>query len=210
MPGEQKDNQTYPQKKALRLRALRELAEMGIDRPSILETHGGAGVLWAACYPHLTEGTVFEKDALKTSKLGKQRPTWAVYECDCVNALAHGVGNHLAYDLIDTDPYGETWPALDAYFSSQRPHNDKLVVVANDGLRVNLMLNRAWKVGSLQEAVERHGTDIFPIYLEVCEELIAAKAAKAGYQLDRFSGYYTGRNGNMTHYLAVLSQNKAI
>src|SRR5690349_14586889 len=108
------DNSTFKKKRALRLKALELLAELGIPQPAVMETHGGAGTLWNACYSTLPRGVVMEKDASKAARLGKQRATWAVYECDCVEALAAGVGAHLSIDLLDCDPYGECWNALDA------------------------------------------------------------------------------------------------
>lgn len=200
----QKDNQTFKEKKALRRRALDLLAEQGISSPVVMETHGGAGALFSACYPHLERGVVFEQDASKAARLGKQRPTWAVYEADCVAALRGGVGAHLTVDLLDCDPYGECWPALDAFFGSKRPLAPVMAVVVNDGLRQTLALGRAWATASLESAVAKHGNDLHPVYKEVCEELFNEKAARAGYRVDRFGSYYCGIHQNMVHFLAML------
>lgn len=199
-----KDNQTFRHKKALRMKALELLRERGIEQPVVMETHGGAGKLWNACYSMLPQGVVMEKDAAKAARLGKQRPTWAVYECDCVEALQAGVGAHLTIDLLDCDPYGEVWPTLDAFFTSERPLAPVMALVVNDGLRQTLALGRAWATGSLRDVVARRGNDLHPVYLDVCEELVNEKAASAGYRIDRFAGYHVGDKQNMTHFLAVL------
>lgn len=206
MTERQKDNQTFRHKKALRLKALAMLAERGVEQPVVMETHGGAGALWNACYPTLTQGVVFEQEPAKAARLAKQRPTWAVYEADCVEALRGGVGRHWTVELLDADPYGECWPALEAFFSSERPFAQRMMLVVNDGLRQTLALQRAWATTSLQGAVARHGNDLHPIYLEICEELVNEKVAAAGYRVDHFGGYFCGVHQNMTHFLAVLER----
>src|SRR5690606_31820124 len=100
-----KNNSTYYQKTRLRERTLQSLAEAGIDAPVVMETHGGTGQLYRACYRTFPQGVVFEQKGEKAAKLALQRPTWAVYQCDCVNALSEGVGGHLAVNLLDIDPY---------------------------------------------------------------------------------------------------------
>ncbi len=200
------DNSTLTEKVALRKNALRRLSEMGVEAPVVLETHGGEGKLFDACYATLKEGVVFETDNRKVAILAKQRPTWAVYQADCEVALQGGAGGHLEIDLLDLDPYGQPWPAIEAFFGSQRPFKDLMVVAVNDGLRQKLAMGGAWDVGSLQDVVERRGNDLHPVYLEVCRELLAEKAALAGYQLCHFAGYYCGQNKAMTHYLGVLQR----
>lgn len=203
--AKQQDNATLNEKTQLRRAALKLLAESGIE-PVICETHGGNGVLFDACYAHLTRGVVFEKDARKAATLGKQRPTWAVYEADCEMALAAGVGAHLTVTLLDIDPYGSPWEALDGFFGSARPFAPAMLVVVNDGLREALEMKHAWQIHALRPMVERHGNDLYPIYLEICREMLETKAALAGYAVRRFHGYYCGKRGKMTHYLSVLCQ----
>ena len=194
----QKDNSTYTKKVALRRKALRFLPD-----PVVLETHGGEGKLFLACYTQIGRGVVIEKNPEKTAVLGKQRPTWAVYEGDCVACLKAGAGAHLPVNLLDLDPYGEPWPVMDAFFESERPHPETLVIVVNDGLRRKLRIG-AWNVESMRGMVERYGNKLDRNYLDICGEMIQEKAAQAGYRLDRFAGYYCGHAGQMTHYLAVL------
>ena len=197
----QKDNSTYRQKVALRRKAVRML-----DAPVVMETHGGKGALFSACYAHLSDGVVFEKNPEKTNVLARQRPTWAVYEGDCVTCIAEGAGAHLPVNLLDLDPYGEPWPALDAFFQSERPRPGRMVVVVNDGLRQNVRYGKAWNCHSLIKMAQKYGNNLFGRYLDICAELLQEKAAQAGYRLDRFAGYYCGKLQNITHYLAVLNR----
>lgn len=197
-----KDNSTINQKAALRRAALRELTA----EPVVMETHGGAGALYRACYSHIARGVVFEKDPAKCDLLVRQRPTWAVYETDVETALAIGAGAHLDVNFLDMDPYGQPWPTLKAFFTSERPRAPRLVVVVNDGMRQKVRMGGSWSSGSLAPAVARFGNNLNPIYLSVCEWLIAEYAKAAGYALRRFHGYYAGHAGNMTHYAAVLER----
>lgn len=202
MKARKQDNSTFTQKVRLREEALRLL----YAPPIIMETHGGAGALFNAVYAHINKGVVFEKDSEKVSILGKQRPTWAVYEADCIEALRGGVGGHLTVNFLDVDPYGMCWDVIDAYFESQRPFPDRLIVVVNDGMRQKLMINGAWTVAQLHDVVRKFGNDLHGKYLDVCQYLIKEKAAKVGYSLSRFNGYYCGYSKAMTHFLAVLDK----
>lgn len=197
----QKDNTTYAKKVALRRKALSLVSD-----PVVMETHGGEGKLFRACYTQVDQGVVFEKNPEKSAILGRQRPTWAVYEGDCVACLKAGVGAHLTVNLLDLDPYGQPWPVLDAFFGSERPRPETLVVVVNDGLRQKVRYGGAWGTKSMREMVRKHGNDIYGVYLDVCAELMQEKAAQAGYRLDRFAGYYCGHIQNVTHYLAILKR----
>ena len=196
-----RDNSTFPFKRALRTKAL-----AWIDSPVVMETHGGYGKLFDACYAHVERGIVFEKDERKADFLAEQRPTWAVYQADCVNALSEGAGAHLLVNVLDLDPYGEPWPVLDAWFASDRPRAAHLLVVVNDGLRQKIRLGGAWSVHSLADAVRQFGNNLHGVYLEVARYLMESKAAQAGYTLDRFVGYYCGFQDQMTHYAGLLVQ----
>src|SRR4051812_3936723 len=139
--SQQKDNSTFTRKAALRSRTL-----MMVEHPVVMETHGGAGLIFSRCYRSVKEGIVFERDPDKAAILAHQRPTWAVYECLCENAIAEGAGAHLEVNFLDLDPYGEPWPALDAFFGSDRPFPPRLAIVVNDGLRQKLKMNGGWSV----------------------------------------------------------------
>jgi hypothetical protein len=201
MTEEKRDNTTLAKKAALRRVMLRQME----TAPVVMETHGGLGHVWAACYVGVEQGVVFEKDEDKAGYLAEQRPAWAVYEADCVGALKGGAGAHLEVNVLDLDPYGEPWPAMDAFFESERPRAKRVWVVVNDGLRSKVRVGGAWTTGSLAKMVRRYGNDLKDRYLEICRELLAEKAAQAGYSLSRFAGYYCGHGQQMTHYLALLS-----
>jgi hypothetical protein len=200
----QKDNSPFAGKVAERRLVLREIAA-----PVIMECYGGLGKIWRACYSEVGAGVVFEKDPARAGILGLQRPTWAVYEADCVVALQAGAGAHLVVNLLDLDPYGEPWPAVDAFFASTRPRAPELWVVVNDGLRQKIKATGGWDVASLQPMVARYGiSEMCARYLDVCREMLQEKAAPAGYRLDRFQGRYCGHAKQMTHYLARLILDK--
>lgn len=201
MKAKQKDNSTLNLKASLRHNLLRE-----IDNPVVLETHGGYGYLYERCYRGVSDGVVFEKDAKKAAFLARQRPEWAVYECDCEMALRAGVGRHLPINVVDLDPYGEPWPVLDAFLAG---HGDRLParwgLVVNDGLRQKVSINGGWDVSSLQDAVAHWGAaSMFRSYLDVCRWLVEKKAATVGFTVARWAGYYCGAHQGMTHYAAVL------
>lgn len=202
MATPQKDNSTLRSKVSLRLRLLRE-----IQTPVVMETHGGFGRIYLDCYSAYGGGVVFEKDSEKAEALAMQRPTWAVYECDCIQAIKAGAGAHLAVNFLDVDPYGDPWPVLEAFFSSRRPRPPRVAVAVNDGLRQNLALKGGWDIAALQGAVSRWGAArMFTHYAEICAELLTEKAALAGYAIRRWNVYYTGFHDQMTHYGAILEQ----
>lgn len=184
--------------------SLRRLALEQLIAPVVMETHGGYGRIYLDCYTHLQDGIVFERDDRKVLFLAEQRPTWAVYQADCVEAIRNGAGNHLPVNFLDVDPYGDPWGVIDAFLQSDRPHPDKLVIVTNDGLRRNTMMNFSWKTGALESVVEIFGNNLYPKYMDACKFLMESKAAQAGYAMHRFVGYYCGVNNLLTHYLAVL------
>jgi hypothetical protein len=200
-----KDNSTLSKKSSLRAKALAVLAKT--DEPFIMETHGGFGKLWAQCYSHIPEGVVFEKDPIKALRLAKQRPHWSVYECDCVKAIKEQVGSHLPINYVDVDPYGDPWPVIEAFLSSDRPKPERVMIVTNDGLRQKLQLGGAWVVGSMDRVVSQRGNaTVYHDYLDVCKDMMRDLAAKGGYQLTRWTAYFTGRQEAMTHYAALLTR----
>lgn len=203
-----KDNSTFREKAALRKRALADLAALGIDRPVVLETHGGEGKLWAACYSEIqTPGVVMEKDPAKAERLALQRPSWAVYECDCEAALAESIGGHVVVDLLDIDPWGSSWEAISGFMSSKRPFADQMVVVVNDGLRQALSMGAAWSIKVMQPYVEKYGNDgLYTDYPDLCREILQDKAAAAGYTVSRFVSYTCGAKQFEVHMLALLTR----
>lgn len=203
MHADKKDNSTFERKAALRARALMYLKVP----PVVMETHGGFGKIFQRCYRHLPQGIVFESDETKSAALAGQRPTWAVYECACEPALAAGVGSHLEVNFLDLDPYGEPWEAVTNYFGSKRPFASRMIVVVNDGLRQKLRMQGGWVVKSMQHIVRKEGNGwLYKNYLEISRDLLAEKAARQGYKLSLWNGYYTGAGQSMTHYAAVLDR----
>lgn len=202
-----KDNSSVREKVALRKRALADLAALGVDRPVVLESHGGNGVLFNRCYEHLPVGVVFEKDAAKCERLALQRPSWRVYEADCENALAEGIAGDLAFDLFDCDPYGGSWGTLQSYFSSRRAFADRMIVVVNDGMRQALSMGAAWSIKVLEPYVQQFGNDaIYGQYGEIGGLMLADIVRQAGYTVKRYGWHYTGKKSYLLHFLAELER----
>lgn len=196
-----KDNSTISKKINLRLEYLQML-----DAPVIMETHGGRGKLYERCYSGFY-GVVFEKDPAKTDLLCSQRPDWSVYEGDCIAAISAGAGAHLPINFLDVDPYGQPWPVFEAFFSSDRPHPETMIVVCNDGLRQKLKLNGGWQTKAMQPIIAKYGNDrLFSCYLDVCSDLLGQIAGTAGYRITDWRGYYCGHAQQMTHYAAKLNR----
>lgn len=197
----QKDNSILNLKVILRRKA-RKL----ILAPVVMETHGGIGKLFSVCWSDIRQGVVFEKNPYKSLWLARQRPTWSVYEADCVSTIANGAGRHLPVNVLDVDPYGDPWPVISAFLESDRPHPKNLVIIVTDGLRLRMKLGGAWSMSSLESVVAKFGNDIYKNYLDCCKWLLNQKAEKAGYRLRRFGGFYCGYDKQMTNYLALLEQ----
>ncbi len=197
-----KDNSTISAKIKLRRNLLRLLPD-----PVVLEAYGGRGHVFNACYRTIQRGIVFEKDAKRALCLALQRPTWAVYEGDCVSAIRAGVGGHLPINLLDLDPYGQPWDAVDAFFESERQWPAIMGIAVNDGLRLHLKLAGGWRVGTLAHAVQKYGSDaIYDNYLAIAREMLQEKAGQRGYALAKWAGYYCGHLKQMTHYAALLER----
>lgn len=199
--GQQKDNSTFKQKVILRRQMLKLIPE-----PVVMETHGGAGKIYEACYSSLGTGIVFEKDDQKVGVLARQRPGWSVYQADSAAVIGLGAGAHLPVNVLDVDPYGSPWDVIEAFFASDRPRPQTMAVVVNDGLRQKVRMNGGWDVGMLKGKIAKYGNGLHGIYLDICQELMIEKAGQAFYHLTRWAGYYCGFNKQMTHYLAILEQ----
>lgn len=197
----QVDNSTFIEKKTIRLKAL----DLIDETPIVMETHGGKGEIYNACYWNMDTGIVFEKLPDKADVLAKQRPSWRVYEADCEVALKNGIGADLPITLLDIDPYGEPWHVIDAFFTSERAFASKMVVVVNDGLRQKLRI-KSDNVQSMQGMVLKYGNKLAARYLQVCRELMEAKVGQAGYSMTDFRGYYCGNLKAITHYYASLNR----
>ncbi len=189
-------------KVALRLEAL----DACVDPPVILETHGGFGRIYSACYTRFTGGAVFETNEEKAEALAMQRPSWSVYESPCEPALKAGACAHRTFNFLDVDPYGSPFQAIDGFLSSTRPLPQTLHLVVNDGLRQKVQLGGAWNCHDLRDIVADFGNDLYKQYLQVAKEKIRRLAKAAGYELSNWKGYHCGSANSMTHYWAVLSK----
>lgn len=198
------DNKTLLEKSHLRKELLAKLQ----TEPCILETHGGTGELFLRCYSDVQEGAVFETDPIKTVTLLRQRPTWAVYETDCVWSLANGVASHLRINFVDFDPYGMAWNVIEAFFASERPRSEHLVIVVHDGVRGTLKRYGGGRIGYFASVVEQIGeTELYQDYLSVCERLLLGIVEPAGYTIQGFGGFYSRSDRDQTHFFAELRQN---
>lgn len=198
-----KDNKTLIEKSHLRKEML---AKLETD-PCVLETHGGTGELFLRCYADVREGAVFETDAKKAVTLLKQRPTWSVYESDCVWSLHNGVASHLEINFVDFDPYGMAWNGIQAFFESQRPRAEKLIIVVHDGVRSTLKRYGGARIGFFARIAEQIGEiELYQNYLSVCEEQLFEIVAKAGYKTQTFGGFYSKADSDQTHFFAELQR----
>lgn len=186
---------------------MRQEALRRLERPVILETHGGWGRVYERLYAPLTcPGAVIEKDPRRSVFLARQRPHWLVYEADSETALRLGAGAALPVNLLDVDPYGEAFPVVEAFFCCERPWPERLAVAVHDGLRQKVKLGGAWKTVCLRPWVRKYGNDLYGCYLELAREVVSSLAAKRGYALEFWTGHYAGKNADLSHYLAVLTR----
>jgi len=195
-----KDNSTFKQKLALR-RAVLLLAPAA---PVVLETHGGYGRIYERAWFKARTGVVIERDEMKAEALAHQRPTWRVYQGNSLPALRAGLADDLPFDIVDLDPYGSSLDYIEALALSDRPWPDLWQLVVNDGLRQLLALGGAWRYELLRDVVAKRGNNLFPVYLDVLRELVEGMAARIGFRVTKWHGYYAGAGGQMTHYRAVL------
>jgi hypothetical protein len=198
--GAKKDNSTFARKVSLRMSLLKQIQD-----PVIMETHGGEGHIFLSIYSDIQHGVVFEKDHEKSVLLAHQRHTWAVYEGDSAILLAGGAGKHLEVNFLDVDPYGDPWPAINAFFGSARPFPPTLAVAVNDGLMKKLKMQGGWAVQSLRPMIERYGNaNLYKIYLDVAREFLIEKAVEADYKLDSWTAYLCGHMRSMAHYGGIF------
>lgn len=156
-------------------------------------------------YAEIPRGVVFEKLASKAEHLAWQRPTWSVYEGEAEPAIAAGVAAHLPVSLLDVDPYGDAWPAIEAFFSSDRLFPEQLAIAVNDGLRQKLKMGGGWTCRSMQLAIQQFGNAaLYARYAEVCRWNLARIADARGYAIDEWTVYHCGHAEAMTHYGALL------
>jgi len=199
-----KDNGSKFIKQAMRAKLLAK-----IDSPRILEAYGGKGELGKALYLQYP-GVVFEQDGGKAQYLAEQRPSWAVYDGDCVKAMAAGIGFHLRPNFLDFDPYGSPWPAIRAAFTQKNNLDDFVGVVVNDGLRRFAMLGRAWKSIDLAEYAKKLGNQgVHKQWFAVVRDIFNCVVGDAGFSVREWAIKSAGAGGQMTHYAAIIERKKA-
>ena len=197
-----KDNSTLRSKISLRIMLLEE-----IESPIIMETHGGTGALFNSCYRGVEHGIVFEKDSKKVIDLAKQRPTWPVYEADCVVGISNGIGDHLAINFFDIDPHGSPWDAVVAIFDHWKYLPSKFAMAITDGQRQKSKLKDSWRSKQLQPSVALYGNDqIYYNYKEVCAKYFSETVATRGFTITKWTSYYCGHTKDITHFGAILER----
>jgi hypothetical protein len=228
-----RDHSTFDLKINLRQQVLEDIARHPLHDPRVppvvLEAYGGSGAIYAKVYgpkrllapelpsvnvlPQIRQGVVLERDPTKVDRLALVRPNWAVYQGDTPPLLQAGLGGHLACDLWDIDPYGESLSTITALLMSARdglrPSPALVWIAVNDGARQSLRRRAAavWEADYLpKQIVDRYGTSLEMNYLTVVEEVLRASAGQAGYQLERFEGYYCGHVLQNTHFWARLAR----
>jgi hypothetical protein len=158
-------------------------------------------------YSEIAQGVAFDEKPAKAELLAIQRPTWSVFESDCVESIRAGAGEHLEINLIDIDPYGEPWPMVEAWFASERPWPDRIGFAINDGVRMKLKITGGWDVESLKPAVQHFGNStMYGDYLSVARWNLKRLALLREYELAHWTGYYCGHGDCMTHYAAVFDR----
>lgn len=195
----QKDNSTGEQKTRLRRSILATFKDRA---PVVLETHGGFGRVYEKTWYRADRGVVIEKDAIKCEHLAMQRPTWAVYQGDCIEAIGAGLAQRTAFDIIDVDPYGAPFDIFDALCRPTRRFPDLWHLVVNDGMRQGAQRGVSWQVDALKPIVARRGNNIFRVYKEVAREIVEMYLARIGFKVTGWYAYYTGHADLMTHYWA--------
>lgn len=177
--------------------------------PVVMEMYAGVGGIWSQVYSDVPYGIAIENDESKVAILAEQRPTWSVYQADCVGTVRLGLGRHAQVNYVDIDPYGEAWSAINALFESDREWPDPLVVVVNDGSRYILRLNRGWSVTVFEEMVATYGNGLDRKYVElVVPDFFARRAATCGYVIDQWTCYSCGELQQVTHFAALLRRDK--
>lgn len=191
----------YALKIALRAEAI---SQAGLQRPLIVcETHGGHGTLYEVCYRD-AKGLVCDHDDIAVTQLATQRPTWRVYQCNVGLALREGLGADLCFSVLDCDPYGAPWETLEGFFISPRVFAPIMAVIVTDGSR------QKQRIGGLmygwESQQERHGRNLWGVYLACCQERFDGIIAQAGYTRAWWHGRYGGHSGQMTYWAAVLTR----
>lgn len=177
------------------------------DAPVILEIYGGSGRIFNRVYSKYEHGVVLEKNPEKVEFLCKQRPSWAVYECDSVKALSDGFYVWKNFNFIDCDPYSNPYLSLEAFFHGRKMLPENLAIVVTDGMPLAIQLRGGgWRVKIPQELVQKFGNNLNNNYIEVVRYYWNQKAAELGYTVSRFEAKMGGTRKHMCYYGVALSR----
>jgi hypothetical protein len=182
------------------------LAQLGLAQPRLLETHGGEGGLWRACYAHIATGTVVELDLARCRLLTRQRPGWVVHCGDSLAWLRAGGHAGAPVDLLDVDPHGKAWDTLAAFFTPSRVYAPRMGVAVTDSLRHAVRYQNGRDIQALQPWVARYGRHLHRFYLRVCYERLAALVAPRGYHIQAWDGAYGGSIKTVSYLAFVLER----
>ncbi len=113
--------------------ATRERVARGLQPSArILEGCAGRGHMYRAVWSRF-RGAAMDHNRTKAEAAARERPDWAVYCGDVERALAAGWMGHVAFEVVDFDPYGEPWKFLRALLMSEREWAPVTRVVLTDG-----------------------------------------------------------------------------
>lgn len=201
------DNTTLDEKVRLRRHVLARMAEP----PFVLETNGGYGRIYERTWFKARGGAVLELDDRKIMHLAHQRPHWMVYQGDCIKALAAGFLKSTPFDIIDLDPYGQSFELLKAIAVPGRIFPDAWHLVVNDGSWEKICRGGAWSMHSMSEAIRRHGIFITqPVYEKIIGEMVTELADAIGFDIAEFRLNWCGKKGRIIHYWAVMTRKKSV
>lgn len=143
---------------------------------------------------------MFERQIVKCRQLARSRPNWRVYGGDNVPAIRAGAGADLPVNVLDVDPYSDPWPALEAWFGSERVRPPEVVVIVTDGNAHSLHRGKAWTLaGGRAQAWDAGG------YLAMARHQLGMLAEPHGYEMTEWAGYACGTFNRLRHYAARLS-----
>lgn len=149
----------------------------------MLETHGGTGRLYEACYHEIDRGIVCEINEKRAYVLARQRPAWLVCCNDARDICATGMLGKMQVDLVDIDPYGDPWPYTMAAMAAL--NGMSYWVVVQDGLPAKLKVS-VRDVKSVRPALGKFGSDIHSQYDQVARFLVEREAERLGCSLGQW------------------------
>lgn len=182
--------------------AIRRLAEAAAPPGPVLETHGGTGWLASTVYAGRT-GIGIELNQRKAAARARILPAWWSIVGDSASVLRSGALRWFAPAIIDVDPYGDPWPALEAAAAgvSVPP---AVVLAVTDGLPRALQI-RDYRVPSLRADIAAHGLDyVREYYEEICRRRI--QRLFPAYTIDRWVYAESGKGRGLALYAARITQ----